>query len=158
MHDGNVKILSATVSPASGSGQAQFQQKVEQASSVAQDILGGFSDEIPKDEETTEEQYQKASGFLDRFLSYIQSKGFQDSVNSASKKYNVPPKQIAEGFFGQILGAIGDVAGIAIATIGNGAHTVVDILSTLAHGAIDVVVSVASAIASIFTLNKTCTA
>ena len=158
MDNENIKILSATVNPANAgaNGNAEFKKKVEQASNVAQDVMNGFSDEVPTGDDATEEQYKKASGFLDRFLSYIQSQSFSDSVNNASKKYNVPPKKIAEGFFGQILGAIGDVAGIAVATVGNGAHTVIDVLSTLAHGAVDVVIGVVNAIVSVFTLNKTC--
>ena len=161
MNNGDVKVLSATINPVqnpANAGKTEFQQKVQQTSNVAQDVLNGFSNEVPPTGETTEEQYKKASGFLDNFLSYIQSHKFTDSVNAASQKYNVPPKKIAEGFFSQILGAIADVVGIGIAAVGNGCHTAIDVLSAAAHGAVNVVIGVANAIASIFTLNKTCIA
>lgn len=163
MDNQGVKVISAVVNPVpintgTDNSKAGFQQKVEEASNVMQDVLDGLSDEIPEEDEEVNEQYEEATGFLNKFINYIQSKSFTDSVNSAAKKYNVPPKKVAEGFFGKILGTIGDVAGIAISTAGNGLHTVIDVLATIAHGAVDVVISVASAIASIFTCNKTCMA
>ncbi len=104
----------------------------------------------------TQQGTQQARTFLGNFMDYLQNGGFQRDINDTSRKYNVPPKKLAENFLERVLGTIGDVLGIVISTVGNAAHTVVDILATLAHGAANVIVNVANGIASVFTGNKSC--
>lgn len=148
--DNGVKIVSVSATPVDPELQAQCQETAQ----VMNETLNGFSDKAPY----SNEKVAEAKGFLSKFTEYIKSQSFKDSVNSASQKYNVPPKKVAEGFFSKCLGTIGDVLGIAIATVGNAGHTLIDIIASLAHGAVNVIVNVATALASMVTLNRTCMA
>lgn len=148
--DNDIKIVSVTATPVD----PELQTQCKETAQAINETLEGFSDKAPCDDE----KVTKAKGFLNKFTQYIKSQSFKDSVNSAAQKYNVPPKKVAEGFFSKCLGTIGDVLGIAITTVGNAGHTLIDIIASLAHGAVNMIVNVATALASIVTLNKTCMA
>lgn len=143
-----IKVVSATATPVD----PQLQAQMKETAQAMNDTLNGFSDQAPYSNEKVEE----AKGFLSKFTDYIRSQSFRDSVNTASQKYNVPPKKVAEGFFSKCLGTIGDILGIAIATVGNAGHTLIDILSSIAHGAVNLIVNVATALANMVTGNRTC--
>ena len=144
----------ATVTPA-GAGSSN-----QTIADVAKDTMEAVAQAMEQFEgnDVSEEQVEESKGFLRRFTSYIQSAGFKDSIMETSKKYNLPPKKVAEGFFQSCLGTIGDVLGIGISAVGNAGHTVVDVLSAILHGAVNVVVFVAQGLARFVTLNKTCVA
>ena len=146
-------IGSVNVTPVDTSSVDDLRQTVQDTAQAVQDALNSFSDEVPTDDEAT-----KAKGFLKQFTDYIKGDTFKRDINNTAKKYNVPPKKLAQNFFEKALGTVGDVLGIAIGTVGNAAHTLVDILSTIVHGAVGLIVNVANALSRIVTLNKTCIA
>lgn len=143
----------ATVIPACNPSGSNEEQETIQAIKQA---IDGFSDEVPVQE--NEEKVQESKNFLNWFRNYIGSQNFKDSVNNASIKYNVPPKAVAKNFFENILGTIGDVLGVAIGTVRNVGHTIVDIITAVLHGGVNLICNIANALASIVTLNKTNTA
>ena len=116
-------------------------------------VMNGFSDREPgcQDDMAVKEAKNTLSGLLD----YIKSADFKNWVNNTAAEYKVPPKKVAENFLTKILGIIGDILGIAIATVGNVAHTVVTVISHIIHGAINGVIIVANGIANTITLNQT---
>lgn len=130
--------------------QVNIEDTLKATAETIQDVI----DEFP-DEPVDEEEVKKANGFLNGFMSYIKSAGFKDDVYRTSKKYKIPPKQVAQGFFSSCLGTVGDILGIAISTVGNTAHTLVDILANIIHGGVNLVVKIAQGLASIVTLNRT---
>lgn len=141
----------------------ELQEALRQTAEAVQSSLEGFSDTVPEGscgdstvQQPSEEQVKKSVSFFQKFQEYIGSKGFCDNVNMTARKYGVPPKKVAEGFFGKVFGTLGDIAGIAIGTVGNLAHSVIDIISAIMHGGVNMVVSAASALARILTFNKTC--
>lgn len=152
-----------TVTP-NGATADELKNLFQQTAQVIQGVMDGFEappanpQPQPKQEEPANADHKKAGEYLKSFMNYIQGDKFRNDVNMTAKKYNVPPKALAENFFTKCLGTIGDVLGIAIGTVGNAAHTLVNVLSAIAHGAVDVVVSVAHALARVVTLNKTCIA
>lgn len=155
MPDETIIGQNVTVTPVNSGNTATtaetIKEDVKKTAETIQEVLDGF----PDDEEISEEEAKKAHGFLDNFMSYIKSAGFKDDVMKTSKKYKIPPKQVAQGFFSSCLGTIGDILGIAISTVGNAAHTLMDLLSSVVHGGINLAVRVAQGLASIVTLNKT---
>lgn len=152
-----------TVTPNSATAD-ELKNLFQQTAQVMKGVMDGFEapptnpQPQPKQEEPANAEQKKASEYLKSFMSYIQGDKFKSDINVTAKKYNVPPKALAENFFTKCLGTIGDVLGIAIGTVGNAAHTLVNVLSAIAHGAVDVIVNVAHALARFVTLNKTCIA
>ena len=130
-----------------------LRKTMQDTAQAVKETLNSFSDKVPTDNETT-----KAKGFLNQFMNYINSDIFKRNINDTAKKYNIPPKKLAQNFFERALGTVSDVLGIAIGTVGNAGHTLVDILSSIAHGAVNLIVNVANALANMVTLNKTCIA
>ena len=128
-----------------------LRKTMQDTAQAVKETLNSFSDKVPTDNETT-----KAKGFLNQFMNYINSDIFKRNINDTAKKYNIPPKKLAQNFFERALGTVSDVLGIAISTVGNAGHTLVDILSSIAHGAVNLIVNVANALANMVTLNKTC--
>lgn len=141
-------VVSATATPISS-----VQQVAQDTANVMNDVLNGFSNEAPKCE-TAEEK--KAKSFLNKFQDYIKSDTFKNDVNETAKKYNVPPKQVAQNFFEKALGTVGDILGVAINVISNAGHMVINIIGTVAHGIINLISSIANGISRFVTLNKTC--
>ena len=152
MQNEDVKVLN--IKPVGSSVDPSLQKALQVTAQAMQETLEGFSDEVPTDSE----EVKKAKGFLNQFTEYIKGESFKRDINDTAKKYNIPPKKLAENFFGKALGTIGDVLGIAIGTVGNAGHMLVDLLSTIAHGAVNLIVNVANALARVFTLNRTCIA
>ena len=152
MQNEDVKVLN--IKPVGSSVDPSLQKALQGTAQAMQETLEGFSDEVPTDSE----EVKKAKGFLNQFTEYIKGESFKKDINETAKKYNIPPKKLAENFFSKALGTVGDVLGIAIGTVGNAGHMLVDILSTIAHGAVNLIVNVANALARVFTLNKTCIA
>lgn len=152
MQNEDVKVLN--IKPVGSSVDPGLQQALQGTAQAMQETLNGFSEEVPSDNE----EVKKAKGFLNQFTEYIKGESFKRDINDTAKKYNIPPKKLAENFFGKALGTIGDVLGIAIGTVGNAGHMLVDLLSTIAHGAVNLIVNVANALARVFTLNRTCIA
>lgn len=130
-------------------------ETMEQTLNNTAEAIQQAMDSFP-DEEVSPEEQKKAQGFLHNFMGYISGNAFHEDVMKASRKYKIPPKKIAQGFFQSCLGTIGDILGIAIGTVGNAGHTLINIISSIAHGAVNLVVKVANGLASIVTLNKTC--
>lgn len=152
MQNEDVKVLN--IKPVGSSVDSDLQQALQGTAQAMQETLNDFSEEVPSDSE----EVKKAKGFLNQFTEYIKGESFKRDINDTAKKYNIPPKKLAENFFGKALGTIGDVLGIAIGTVGNAGHMLVDLLSTIAHGAVNLIVNVANALARVFTLNRTCIA
>ena len=143
-----VKVINVTAQPI-GSAE-NLQQCMQSTAQVMSETLNSLPDET----ETTEEK--EAKGFLNTFKSYIQSADFKQDVNDVAKKYGVPPKKVAQNFFEKALGTVGDILGIAINVVCNAGRMVISIASTVANSIINLIHSIASGIASIVTLNRTC--
>ena len=107
-------IGSVNVTPVDTSSVDDLRQTVQDTAQAVQDALNSFSDEVPTNDEAT-----KAKGFLKNFTDYIKGDTFKRDINNTAKKYNVPPKKLAQNFFEKALGTVGDVLGIAISTVGN---------------------------------------
>lgn len=117
-------------------------------------VIGEFSDEVPKTASTQEEAKAKES--VRSFMDFIKSPDFKDTVNETAEKHGVPSKKLAENFFEKTLGTIADVLGLAINTSGNAIHSLINLLSTVLHSATNIIVKVANALVGVVTLNKTC--
>ena len=127
-------------------------------------ILDVLEDEILEEEVEVEAEdtplnpkEKEAMSFLEQFQAYIKSDKFKNDVKETSRQYGVPPKKLAQGFFEKALGTVGDILGVAISVICNAGHMVIQIVSTIAHAVVDLIRSIFNGIASIVTLNKTCT-
>lgn len=153
----NVKVVSVVATPVGATSvqEATLEETIQQTAQVMNDVMNGFSDEVPGAEP---EEAKKARGFLKDFMNYVSSDTFKNDINDTAKKYKVPPKKLAQGFFEKALGVVGDILGIAISTVGNAGHTLVTLLASIIHGAINVVVDVANGLARMVTLNRTCIA
>jgi hypothetical protein len=132
-----------------------LQDALKGVGKAMEDTLNQFSDEVPNAEPTKE---QKAKNILNQFAEYIKGDSFKRDVNVVAREMNVPPKKLATNFFEQVLGTIGDIAGIAVSTVGNVAHNLTDLLAKVMHCGIDIICNVANALVSMCTLNKTCVA
>lgn len=145
----DIKVTNVTVTPAK-----EVKEELKETAKAIKETLEEFSEDVIN--EGTE--VKKAKGFLQDFTKYIRSENFKKDVNDTAKKYNLPPKKLAENFFAKALGTIGDVLGITINCVGNAGHMLTNLLATIIHGAVDIAVMVANALARVFTLNKTCIA
>lgn len=145
----DIKVTNVTVTPVK-----EVKEELKETAKAIKETLEEFSEDVIN--EGTE--VKKAKGFLQDFTKYIRSENFKKDVNDTAKKYNLPPKKLAENFFAKALGTIGDVLGITINCIGNAGHMLTNLLATIIHGAVDIAVMVANALARVFTLNKTCIA
>lgn len=148
----------------------QLNKQAQETAQAIDDVMDSFSDEVIDDDEDDEDDYyeyddcdeeeetvvEKATNMLHGFTDFIRSQAFKDEVNNAAKANGVPPKKVADTFFGKALGTIGDVLGVAINTGGNAAHALIDIINTVLHGAVNLIVSIANALARLVTLNNTC--
>ena len=142
--------------PVEGYEQRTAQSDVAQSTADAiKKSLSMFDEEqnVPN-----QEDIENAHKNFEKFNHYIQSDLFKADCIQFSKILKIPPKQVANNFFEQCLGTVGDVASIAVNTTGNVAHSLIDILAMVAHGAISVFCNVANALISMVTLNKTCIA
>lgn len=149
----DIKVTNVTVTPAQ-EVKNELKEDFQETAKAIKETLGEFSDDVVK--EGTE--VKKARGFLQDFTKYIKSETFKADINNTAKRYNLPPKKLAEGFFSKALGTIGDVLGITIGTVGDVGHMLTNLLATIIHGAVDIAVKVANALARVFTLNRTCVA
>ena len=143
-----VKVLNVTAQPV-GSANPSVQQCMQETVQAVNETLQEFEES---------ENEKKAKNFLTDIKDYISSQAFKDDVNEAAKKYNVPPKVIAQGFIERAFGTVGDILGIAINVVCNAGRTVINVASTIAHSIMNLLQSIANGIASIVTLNKTCAA
>lgn len=141
----NIKVVNVTVKPVDQS----LDQTMQETAQVMNETLKGF-------EESTKEK--KAKNFLNDLKEYIKSNAFRSDVEEVSKKYNVPPKKVAQNFFEKALGTVGDILGIAISVVCNAGHMIINLASTVAHSIVNLIKSIASGFASIITLNRTCVA
>ena len=148
MHNEEVKVLNVSIKPVGNT----LEQTMKATSQAMTEALEGLSDET----ETAEEK--KAKGFLTEFQQYVKSHAFKEDVNEVAKKYNVPPKKVAQNFFEKALGTVGDILGIAISVVCNAGHMIINLASTVAHSIVTLIQNIANGIASIVTLNRTCTA
>ena len=148
-----VTPVSVTPVGAQMNAEEDLRKTIQDTAQAVEEALNGFSDEVPTEDETA-----KAKGFLKQFTDYIKGNTFKRDINDTAKKYGVPPKKLAQNFFEKALGTVSDVLGIAINTVGNAGHTLIDILATVAHGAVNLIVNVANALVRMVTLNKTCVA
>lgn len=160
----DIKIGQGTatvITPGNGSAESvtaeSLNKTMEETAKVMQEKLDSLSDEVPPSNGATQNSkaVKNAKNFLDGFMNFIKGDKFTESINRNAIKYNIPPKRLAQGFFGKILGTIGDVLGIAIGTVRSVGHTVINVIGIILNGAVDLVCNVANAIASIFTLNST---
>lgn len=110
----------------------------------------GFSDEVEEDEKAKESRE-----FLKNLQRYFKNGAFKRDVEHISRKYKIPPKQIAKGFLMKILGIIHDVTGIAINTCCNIVDYIVSAISTVLHGAVKIINDLANGLISVITLNQT---
>ena len=148
-----VKISNVVVTPAK-EVKEELKADLKETPKAIKDTINDFSDDVINESG----EVKKARGFLQDFTKYIKSENFKKDINDTAKKYNLPPKKLAEGFFAKALGTIGDVLGITISCVGNAGHMLINLLATIIHGAVDIAVMVANSLARVFTLNKTCIA
>jgi acid phosphatase class B len=140
------KVITVSATPV-----AEETTIVQDLNETVKDInktLDSFEDETDKE--------KKAKSFLGDFRDYMKTKAFRDDVNATAKKYGVPPKKVAQNFVEKALGIVGDILGVAISTVCNAGHIIVNVASNIAHSVVNLIHSILSGIASIVTLNKTC--
>ena len=132
------------------------EEELQNTASAMQEAVDQFSeDEV---EIVEDDKEHKAKSFLSDFRSYIKSSAFTDDVNEVSKKYNLPPKKVAQNFFEKALGTVGDILGIAINVVCSAGHMVINIVSTVCHSIVNLFNRIFNGIARVVTLNKTCVA
>lgn len=148
-----INVTNVTVTPVK-EAKEELKADLKETAQAIKETLNDFSEDVISEGA----EVKKARGFLQDFTKYIKSQTFKDEINSTAKKYNLPPKKLAEGFFSKALGTIGDVLGITFNCVGNVGHMLTNLLATIIHGAVDIAVMVANALARVFTLNKTCVA
>lgn len=149
----DIKVTNVTVTPVQ-EAKEELKADLKETAKAIKSTLEEFSEDVINESG----EVKKARGFLQDFTKYIKSENFKKDINDTANKYNLPPKKLAEGFFAKALGTIGDVLGITISCVGNGAHMLTNLLATIIHGAVDIAVMVANSLARVFTLNKTCIA
>lgn len=149
MQNEEVKVLKVNVTPVSNASPS-LQQSMQETAQVMQDALNSF--------ETETKEEKEAKGFLHTVKDYIKSDAFKSDVAEVSKKYNVPPKKVAQNFFEKALGTVGDILGIGISVVCNAGRMIINLASTVCHGIINLIQSIANGLASIVTFNKTCVA
>ena len=110
----------------------------------------GFSDEVEEDEKAKESRE-----FLKNLQRYFKNGAFKRDVEHTSRKYKIPPKQVAKGFLMKVLGIIHDITGIAINTCCNIVDYIVSAISTVLHGAVKIINDLANGLISVVTLNQT---
>jgi hypothetical protein len=151
----DIKVTNVTVTPATPTEvKEELKADLKETAQAIKESLEEFSDDVINEGAKA----KKARGFLQDFTRYIKSENFKADVNATAKKYNVPPKKLAENFFEKALGTIGDVLGVTFGTVGDVGHMLTNLLATIIHGAIDIAIKVANALARVFTFNKTCVA
>lgn len=144
----DVKVLNVTVKPVGQGANPNLQQTMQETAQVMSEVMNGF--------ESAKEK--KAMGFLDEFKQYVKGNSFKSDVEEVAKKYNLPPKKVAQNFFEKAMGTVGDILGVAISVVCNAGRMVINIASTVCHGIINLIQNIANGIASIVTFNKTCVA
>lgn len=129
----------------------QMQAEINQTQQAMAQAMQGFAQQ-----DTQQQREQRATGFLHNLRQYIGSQQFQNDVNETAQKYNMPAKAVASNFFEKALGTVGDILGVAITVVRNGAHSVVNIAAGIAHGIIDLICNIAAGLGRMITFNKTC--
>ena len=132
-----------------------LRKTMQDTAQAVEEALNGFDDVIS---ETKEAKEKKATNYLNKLQEFIKGENFKNQINQTAKKYNVPPKKLAHNFFEKALGTVGDILGIAIGVVCNAGRTVITIAGTIANSIVNLVESIFRGIASIVTLNRTCTA
>ena len=133
---------------------ATTEEELQNTANAMQEAVDQFSEvEVIEDDKE-----RKAKSFLNDFRTYIKSSAFTDDVNEVSKKYNLPPKKVAQNFFEKALGTVGDILGIAINVVCSAGHMVINIVSTVCHSIVNLFNRIFNGIARVVTLNKTCVA
>lgn len=144
-----IKVLNVTPVPINATSvQEDLSNTVQEANQVL--------NSIPND--TCTQKEKEAKDYLGNLRQYIKSDLFKSDVEEVSKKTGVPPKKVAQNFFEKALGTVGDILGIAISVVCNTGRMVVNIASTVAHSIVNLIQNILNGVASIVTLNKTCTA
>ena len=151
-------VVNATATPINTIN--TIQNTANEMNNVLNDLSNGMNrvlNELPNEAPKTETaEEKKAKSFLNKFKSYITSETFKKDINETAKKYNIPPKQLAQNFFEKALGTVGDILGIVISAVTNAGHMVINIVGTVAHGIINLITNIANGLCSLVTLNKTC--
>ena len=140
-------------------GNKKLDDELEGIGEAFAEAYDEFDDEFYEEEDDSQAvRENNAMNFLGGLRDYFRSEFFKADVDSASKKWHMPKKQVAQNFFDKALGTLGDILGIGISVVRNGAHVIVNLAASIAHGIIDLVCNIATGIASIVTFNKTCIA
>ena len=150
-----VTPVSVTPVGAQMNAEEDLRKTMQDTAQAVEEALNGFDDVIP---ETKEAKEKKATNYLNKLQEFIKGENFKNQINQTAKKYNVPPKKLAHNFFEKALGTVGDILGIAIGVVCNAGRTVITIAGTIANSIVNLVESIFRGIASIVTLNRTCTA
>ena len=150
-----VTPVSVTPVGAQMNAEEDLRKTMQDTAQAVEEALNGFDDVIP---ETKEVKEKKATNYLNKLQEFIKGENFKNQINQTAKKYNVPPKKLAHNFFEKALGTVGDILGIAIGVVCNAGRTVITIAGTIANSIVNLVESIFRGIASIVTLNRTCTA
>ena len=150
-----VTPVSVTPVGAQMNAEEDLRKTMQDTAQAVEEALNGFDDVIP---ETKEVKEKKATNYLNKLQEFIKGENFKNQIIQTAKKYNVPPKKLAHNFFEKALGTVGDILGIAIGVVCNAGRTVITIAGTIANSIVNLVESIFRGIASIVTLNRTCTA
>ena len=119
---------------------------------VSDDFLNKFSD-TPLTEDPDKKE---ATDKLKRFIDYFKSETFEKDVNRKAYKTGKAPKEVAQGAISKAFGVVGDVLGIAVDTVDQTLHGLINLLSTVLHSAVDLITRVVNGLCRIITFNKTC--
>ena len=124
--------------------------KVTPVNGNADDFLNKFSDK------PLTEDPDKNKAKLNNFISYFKSKEFEKDVNRKAYKTGKAPREVAQGAISKAFGIVGDVLGIAVDTVDQTLHGLINLLSTVLHSTIDLITRVVDGLCRIVTFNKTC--
>lgn len=95
-----------------------------------------------------------AKSFLNQFIGFISSHQYSDEVQRLAVKYNIPEKQLAQGFLTRMFGVISDVFGIVVETARYTLKTIIGFISYALHTGTDLICNLALGLGRILTLNQ----
>lgn len=137
----------ATSEPTEPVQVAEPAQKVQPQPQVATVVQQGSTPE-------KQQVLDDAKSFLNQFIGFISSHQYSDEVQRLAVKYNIPEKQLAQGFLTRMFGVISNVFGIVVETARYTLKTIIGFISYALHTGTDLICNLALGLGRILTLNQ----
>lgn len=119
-----------------------------------EDLLEKIASKLKNENDKLEGYNAKA--FLESFYEKLQKTDLAKACYDIGRRFQIPPKRLADSFYQSILGTIGDTLGIVIKVTKNVFDTLINTLHCILNGAMNIIIKVSDAIIRLFTLNYTC--